>query len=469
MHALINRLILVSFIATVPATTYAAGEAKNVIFFLGDGMGSVTVTAARIYQYGEAGSLGMDTLPIAARIKTFSHDAQTTDSAPSMSAYMTGVKMNNEVLSMSSDTLAVAPSKDTTTGVAKAVNNCTASNGKPVQTLLELAIANKKATGVVSTARLTHATPAATYAHICHRDTEYDIARQAVPGGAGFNPALGNGVDVMLGGISQYWVPFNANGNAIQKQGRPDGRNLLGELQAQGYRYASDLVSLNAAPTAAGSKIIGLFDQAFAQGHMSYNLDRNPATEPSLTQMTLKAVDVLSKNPNGYFLMVEGGRIDHALHGTNAKRALVDTIAFDDAVKAVLAKVDLNNTLVIVTADHDHTMAFNGYPKKGNPMLDILRSYTDGQPAKDATGKTYTTLVFGQSPNRPTTRSDVDSATALSNDYLQEGVVKAACIGCETHGGGDVRLHAAGAAAKTFKGTMDNTQVFSLIKTAFGF
>jgi alkaline phosphatase len=201
---------------------------------------------------------------------------------------------------------------------------------------------------------------------------------------------------------------------------------------------------------------------------MSYELDRVPANEPSLAEMTTKAIDVLSKNSSGYFLMVEGGRIDHALHGTNAKRALVDTIAFDNAIKAALAKVDLSNTLVVVTADHDHTMVFNGYPKKGNPILDIVRSYSDGLPSKDADGKTFTTLVFGQSPNRPAARADVDSATALGNDYLQEGTVKVA-NGSESHGGGDVNLFATGAGSSTFKGTIDNTKVFTLVKSALGF
>jgi len=441
---------------------------KNVIFFLGDGMGMTTMTAARIYAVGEDGDLTMDTLPETAFIKTFSNDAQVTDSAPSMAAYMTGVKMNNEVVSMSADTVAVSPGKDAATGVTNSINNCTSSNGSPVQTLLEMAITKGMGTGVVSTARLTHATPAATFSHICNRNAEYDIARQAVPGGAGYNTALGNGVDVLMGGISQYWVPFNATGNAAEKKGRPDGRNLVNEMKAKGYTFVSDKTTFDAATTTSGSKIFGLFDQAFSQGHMSYELDRNAALEPSLAEMTSKAIDVLSKNSNGYFLMVEGGRIDHALHGTNAKRALVDTIAFDDAIKAALAKVDLTNTLVVVTADHDHTMVFNGYPKKGNPILDIVRSYTDGLPTKDADGKTFTTLVFGQSPNRPGDRADVDSATALGNDYLQEGTVKVAS-GNESHGGGDVNLFATGAGSSTFKGTIDNTKVFTLIKSAFGF
>jgi alkaline phosphatase len=465
---MMKRILISALLSGMCAPAFAAGEAKNVIFFLGDGMGPVTVTASRIFKYGEAGQLTMDTLPRTARIKTFSNDAQTTDSAPSMAAYMTGVKMNNEVVSMTPETKATSPTKDATTGVSNAVNNCASTNGKSVPTLLELAIANKKATGVISTARLTHATPAVTYSHICNRNAEYEIARQAVPGGAGFNAALGSGIDFFMGGISQYWVPFSATGSDAAKKGRPDGRDLVAEMKANKYTFVSDKTSFDAAPTAAGTKIFGLFDQAFAQGHMSYDLDRDATKEPSLAEMTTKAIDVLSKNSNGYFLMVEGGRIDHALHSTNAKRALVDTIAFDDAIKAALGKVDLTNTLVVVTADHDHTMVFNGYPKKGNPVLDIVRSYTDGQPSKDADGKTFTTLVFGQSPNRPQARADVDSVTAQSNDYQQEGAVKVA-NGGESHGGGDVRLHATGAAASNFKGTIDNTKVFTLVKNAFGF
>ena len=462
----VKPLMVAGAIALAASQTLAAGEAKNVIFFLGDGMGPVTVTASRIFKYGEAGKLTMDTLPRTARIKTFSLDAQTTDSAPSMAAYMTGVKMRNEVLSMDGNTLAKRPSADTTVtpNVGNAVNNCLATgNGASVPTILEQAIAKGKGTGVVTTARLTHATPAATYAHVCHRDAEYDISRQAVPGGAGFNPALGTGVDVLLGGISYFWRPFNATANP---RGRPDGRDLVAELQARGYNAVGDLPGLNAAP--ASGRLIGLFDQALAQGHMSYELDRDPAKEPSLAQMTTKAIDILSKNPNGYFLMVEGGRIDHALHGTNAKRALADTIAFDDAIKAALGKVDMANTLVVVTADHDHTIAFNGYSHLGNDILGKTTDVKTKRPVLAADGKPFTTLVFGNglSP-RNATRDDLTNVDTSGNkDYTQEVGVP---LSSETHGGGDVMLFATGAGSNVFKGSLDNTKVFGLMRQAFGF
>lgn len=465
-----------------PTPAHATGQGarpapviKNVIFFLGDGMGPVTRTAARVKYYGEDGTLQMDRLPYSARIKTWALDAQTTDSAPSMATYMTGVKTRNDVVGMDQNTVSLPfkPAADPTTKVANAINRCpTENNGLPSRTLLELAIAAGKATGAVTTARLTHATPAATYAHVCHRDAEYDIARQAVPGGEGANPAIGLGVDVLMGGVSYYWTPHNPQWNP---RGRPDGRNLVAELQDQGYWYATDTVSLGAVPTAPGTRILALFDFAQSQGHMSYELDRDPRVEPSLSEMATKAIEILSKKPEGFFLMVEGGRIDHALHGTNAARALADTKSFDDAVTAAIEAVkvfdpELKESLFVVTADHDHTIAFNGYGKRGTDVLGLNHSYVDGKPSKDVNGVNYTTIVFGNGSNRPDVRVNLDQAAVTDKDYLQEVAIRRGSPGSETHGGGDVTLHAGGNpdAARLFRGTMENTKVFHLIKAAAG-
>ena len=468
-----KKLLLAAVLASACSqTAFAAGEAKNVIFFLGDGMGPTTVTAARIYKYKEEGELNMEKLDgktRTARVKTYSNDAQTTDSAPSMAAYMTGVKMNNEVVSMSADTKAIRP-----TG---ADSNCPATgNGTPVDTILELAKAKGKSVGAVTTTRVTHATPAATFSHICHRDAENAIAAQAVVGGAGYNSKLGNGLDVLLGGGRDNFLPNVASTNGKGK--RTDGRDLIAEFKANGYTYANTGSSLAAVDGTTTTKLVGLFNAS----HMEYELDRvkKNIDEPSLTAMTLKAIDVLGKNPQGFFLMVEGGRIDHALHGTNAKRVMEDTIAFDDAIKAALEEMkkrdpELKNTLIVITADHDHTMTFNGYGKRGSNVLGTVKNYKDGKELTDVNGKNYTTLVFGNGPNRPAMRNtliegDADSTQVLHDDYLQESAIKTGA-GSETHGGGDVMLFATGAgvASKTFKGTIDNTKVFNLISTAFGF
>ena len=461
-----QTLILATFTAAFAPQVYAAGVAKNIIFFLGDGMGPTTVTAARIYKYKEEGQLNFEKFERTARIKTYSNDAQTTDSAPSMAAYMTGVKANNEVLSMSANTVATAPSADAHGNLT--INNCASNNGSSVVTILELAKVKGKAVGAISTTKLTDATPAATYAHICHRSAQYDIAAQLIPSGTGVNVALGSGVDVLMGGGRNHFTPYDVTTNP---KGRADGRNLLTELV--GYTLASTKAEMVAAPNTR--KFIGLY----SSGHLEYELDRvnhvaagtgYGVTQPSLSEMTAKAIDILAQNPNGYFLMVEGGRIDHALHGTNAKRVMEETIAFDDAIKTALDKVKLTDptlahTLIVVTADHDHTMTFNGYAKRGNPILGISTDI-NGNEILDSNGVNSTTLVFGNGSNRPATRTALSIATVMADSYQQESGVR---LSSETHGGGDVQLFATGAGAKIFKGTLDNTKIFSLLKTAFGF
>ena len=494
MHSIFRKtsLALAAFasLTMLAPAAHAAGEAKNVIFFLGDGMGPVTVTAARIYKgekqlaaqpgslkSSEYAKLQMQSLPYAARIKTFSRDGQTTDSAPSMSAYMTGVKMNNEVISMSAETSAVDGSgkqyingEDTT---------CPPGNGQPAQTLLELSKALGRSVGAVSTTRVGHATPAATYAHICNRNGYNTIAEQSVTAG----------VDVLMGGGQRNYLPKALNPSSK----RSDTRNLVAEMQAKGYTYVDTGTKLAALDATKAGKLLGLFTQS----EMSYELDRvkQNKDEPSLADMTAKALDVLSSNNKGFFLMVEGGRIDHALHGTNAKRALEDTLAFDKAIESAMAYMQkkdpgLQNTLIVVTADHDHNMVFNGYSKLGNPILGKVADYQSGNLSKDANGMPYTTLVFGNggrpnatsssqvnpedgnkpwiAPARGAARDDLTAVDTTDDNFLQEVGINLGTPGSETHGGGDVMLFASGAGAKIFKGTMDNTKVFTKVREAAG-
>lgn len=473
---LIASMLATSACGKTDAEALPTPVPKNVIFFLGDGYGMVPMTATRIYTAGEDGELAIDQFPETAYVKTYSNDAQVTDSAPSMAAYMTGVKANNEVISSTPDTKAYdATGKAYVSG---ADSTCPATgNGASVTTLLELAKTAGRATGVVTTTRVTHATPAATYAHICHRDGENTIAAQLVPAGAGYNAALGaGGVDVVLGGGWQHFLPKGAAAGSS----RSDTRDLVAEMKAQGYTYVSDKPAMDAAATTGTEKLLGLF----TAGHMNFDLDRDPAKEPSLKEMTLKAMDVVMKNPKGFFLMVEGGRIDQALHPTLARKALQDGKAFDEAIKAAIDRVKLTdpglkNTLIVVTADHDHTLVMNGYSAltgkttDTNPgILGLMRSYNDpSTPAKDADGKPYTTLVFGNGENRPlgnrNTFADLTDAAVFDKNYHQEAAVRMPSGG-ETHGGADVFLGAMGLDADTFHGTMDNTKVFSLVKAAAG-
>lgn len=448
------------------ASPTVATTPKNILFFLGDGMGMTTMTAARIYKVGEDGELTMDTLPETAFVKTFSRNSQVTDSAPSMAAYMTGVKMDNEVISMSAETASYDPAtlKDFVSG---ADSTCLPSNGKPVTTLLELAKSAGMGTGVVSTARITHATPAATYAHVCHRDGENTIAAQMVPGGAGYNAALRDGIDVVLGGGLRH---FQLKGTGSS---RTDTRDLVAEMKAQGYNYAANKGEFDKMPP--NGKLLGLFTSS----HMSYDLDRDITKEPSLAEMTSRSIDQLKSNTKGFFLMVEAGRIDHALHETTARKALQDTAAFDDAVKVAIDKMklldpDLKNTLIVVTADHDHTLVLNGYAARtgkttdANPgILGLMRNYLDGSIAKDKDGNPFTIIGFGNGENRPSLRTALTDAQVFDKAYHQEAAIPTAA-GSETHGGADVFLGAIGRGADTFGGVMDNTNVFGLIRKAMG-
>ncbi|MBC7683705.1 MAG: alkaline phosphatase [Bdellovibrionales bacterium] len=455
--------------ASLPPQAVSA-HPKNIIFFLGDGMGNNTLTAARIYAVGEEGDLTLDTLPESAFVKTYSNDAQTTDSAASMSAYMTGKKVNNGVISMSTDTAAMSPGPDANGNTT--VSRC--AGGQPMASLAEMAKARGMAVGVVTTTRVTDATPGAVYAHACHRAMETDIAAAAVPGGAGYNRALGaKGLDVLLGGGAQFFRP-KAQGGI-----RPDGRDLLGELRAQGFRTATDSAQLDAIDTASAAPVVGLF----APENLSYDVARDPKRDPGLAAMAKKAIGVLSHNPNGFFLVVEGGMIDWALHDTNAKRALQEVASFDNTLKATIAQMQaldpgLKNTLIVVTADHDHTLLLNGYARRtgkttpANPgVLGLMRKVSDGTVRLDADGAPFTIIGFGTGENRTKgSRGDAPKLTdaiVSGDDYRYESVVRTA-VGDETHGGSDVYLGAIGARADSFHGTIENTRVFELLKAAAG-
>jgi len=454
-------------LAAVACPAHAEHEAKSIVIFVGAGLSPSVVTAARVGRYKEDGALTIDGLPYVARVRTSSLDAQGADSAAAVSAMLTGVKVRNDVVAMDGNTKSVgfAPGRDPIRNIPGADNRCPANgNGGPSPTLIELAIAKGKATGVVTTARLTGAGASSAYAHVCHRDTEYEIARQAVPGGLGYNDKLGRGVDVMLGGISTYWRPYEAG---KRPRGRADGRELIGELQTRGYTYVTDLVSLNAAPATANTKLIGLFDFADGdgpwQGAMSHESDRDPNREPSLAQMTGRALDVLMKNPAGFVLVVDADGINSALRGGSARRALADTIALDDAVKVAIEKVDLGNTIVIVAGDHATTLAYIGGGRRGVDVLGLQTDPVTGKSLIDSDGNTYTSLVYGTGPNRPDKRASLDTPTVLNRDYLQESAIK---LPRGMGSSADVVVYATGIGAERFRGSIDHPKIFTLLRSA---
>ena len=460
-----------------------AKRAKNVILFLGDGMGISTVTASRIFEGqskgvdGERNKLSFEKLPYLALSKTYSANQQTPDSAPTMTAIVTGIKTNDGVLSLN-----------------QSVFNLEKDNVKvqaaKIVTILEQAELSGRSTGVVTTARLTHATPAATYAHTSTRDWEADsnvavgsavkdIAAQLIDNfGAG---GIGNGLEVAMGGGRTYFLPntvFDPE-YTTTKGRRKDGRNLVDEFQAKFTgKYVWNKAQFDAIDPATTTHLLGLFEPS----HMQYDYDRatDTAGEPSLTEMTDKAIDILKNNPKGYFLMVEGGRIDHAHHAGNAYRALSDTVAFSDAIKRTLEKVDLNDTLVIVTADHSHTFTIAGYPARGNPILGKVMSPGATATAKASDGNPYTTVsyangvgyyqnqagdaVYTQTP-RAGRIENMETVNTQDPNFHQEVTVP---LTSETHAAEDVAIFAGGPKAYLFQGVQEQSYIYYVMKDALG-
>ncbi len=437
-------------------------KAKNVILFVGDGMGLSTVAAARILEgqlkgrSGEENALSFERFPYLSLSKTYSVDGQTPDSAPTMTAMMTGIKTNQGVLGVTQDAR---------------YNNCASAKGKGVATLLEVAEALGMSTGIVSTARITHATPAATYAHTPNRDWESDAELSAEAKASGCKDIArqlvefpyGNGLEVALGGGRSYFLPNTLNDpeDTSSKGRRLDGRNLASEWGSKpASAYVWNKAQFDAINPATTKHLLGLFERS----HMEYEADRplDAGKEPSLAEMTAKSIDILqNRNDNkGYFLMVEGGRVDHAHHAGNASRALVDAIALSDAVRAALRKSSAEDTLIIVTADHSHTFTIAGYPDRGNNILGKV--VTDGALALDADGKPYTTLGYINGPGYrgPAARPDLTNVDTANVNFLQEATVPMAS---ETHAAEDVGIYANGPGAHAFQGVVEQNVVFHVM------
>jgi alkaline phosphatase len=448
------------------------GFAKNVVLFLGDGMGMSTVTAARILEGqrrgepGEENQLAFERLPHVALAKTYNTNQQVPDSAGTMTAIVTGSKTRAGVLSVD---------ESVPRGDAAAVE------GHRLRTLLEEAEERGLATGVVTTARVTHATPAATYAHCPERGWEDDsrlpesaraidfpdIARQLL------EFPYGDGLEVALGGGRAAFLPLGtADPEYPQAQGmRRDGRNLTAEWTARGprARYVWNEDAFAAIDPARTDALLGLFEP----GHMRFETQRakDGAGEPSLAEMTVKALAILSRNPRGYVLMVEGGRIDHGHHMGDAYLALTETIAFSDAVRAALERVDLADTLVVVTADHDHVLTMAGYPTRGNPILGkVTRNDVRGEPTGefelDDAGLPYTTLGYQTGPGyRGGKRRDLSDVDTAAPDYLQEATVP---LPAETHSGEDVPVFAGGPGSELFHGVQEQSYLYHAMVEALG-
>jgi alkaline phosphatase len=450
-------------------------QAKNVIIFISDGADPVVHTSARIFDgqqkgtTGEENVLSFETFPNVALVKTYNVDAQVPDSAGTATAWNTGVKTDIGVLGVDADVT---------------YDDCASQQGNEVTTLFELAEAAGMATGTVSTARITHATPAGNYAHAANRDWESDadLSEEALQNGCLdiatqlVDFPYGDGIEVALGGGRRAFIPetmadpedADATGNRL------DGRDLTQDwLTKTNSVYVWNQAQFDAVDPATTDHLLGLFERS----HLEYEPNRleDTAGEPSLTEMAIKAIDILSKNENGYVLQVESGRIDHALHEGSAFRALSEEVEYSKTIQAVLDKVNLDETLIIVTSDHGHVMTFAGYPTRGNPILGLVNdSESGGDIALADDGKPYTTLGFMNGPGsiyyseegyttRIADRPDLREVDTANEDFLQPALVP---LGNETHGGSDVAAYATGPRAYLVRGVIEQNYLFHVIDYA---
>ena len=472
------------------APTLAAQQpVRNVILFVGDGMGVSTVTAARIFdgqmhgRTGEENTLSFERFPHLALVKTYNVDAQVPDSAGTMTALVTGRKTRAGVLSI---------------GPQSVRGDCKAAKRHMLTTLLEEAEQRGLKTGIVSTTRITHATPAAAYAHAADRDWEVDaavpeehradcadIARQFV------EFPHGDGVDVVLGGGRAMFLPAataypkgedrtleqvmadfyhrrladfyhrraaTANPEVEDRTGtRQDGRNLVQEWLAGGENrhFVFDRAGFEALQ--ASGQVLGLFGAS----HMKFEADRVPGGEPSLAEMTRFAIDALDDGA-GFFLVVEAGRIDHAHHRANAYRALLDTVALADAVAVATTMTNPDDTLVVVTADHSHTLTIAGYPARGNPILGFVAD-AEGIAAADDAGSPYTTLGYANGPRAVLVDEEDEELAPTHPNYRQRATHPRAL---ETHAGEDVPAYALGIGAEGIRGVMDQHELHAVMRAA---
>ncbi len=450
------------------AVTNNTNRAKNVILFVADGNGVGSNYATRLWVGQKKGGLGDDYVlpqemfPNLALVKTYTTNGQTPDSSPTASAMNTGVKSRNGTVNLDD---------------AGDYEDCNAAAKAGLTTFAEIVSDMGKSVGIVTTARLTHATPAAVYAKSAHRDWEddtklppncaqKDIAAQMVD-------AVNAGtLDFIMGGGRQSFLPNGITDDEGGEGRRVDDRNLVEEIKAKGWQYVWNDETAKAADLT--KPVLGIFESS----HMKYETDRTG--EPSLAEMTEMAIKNLSANEQGYYLEVEAGRVDHANHDGNMHRTVTDGEAFGEAIAKAVSMVDTNETLIIVTADHSHAINFNGYCGRGTPITGLCYEVDDhgiehtGKPSVGLDGKPYTVAGYlngagsilhedeatkAWSGSRP----DLTQEQVTDPDYLQQALIP---LTSETHSGEDVAVFSTGPWSHLFRGVIEQNVIFHVMMKA---
>ncbi|XP_037944017.1 membrane-bound alkaline phosphatase [Teleopsis dalmanni] len=429
--------------------------AKNVIMFLGDGMSIPTITAARVYIGGEEKQFSFEKFPYIGLSKTYCANTQVADSACTATAYLGGVKANYATIGVNA---------------AVELSDCIAQNNTyhHISSIAEWAQEQGLATGLITTTAVTHASPAGLYAHIANRNWENDaevlkdngdpdlcpdIATQLIHG------KVGKKFKVILGGGRVHFLPHTENDLNGEPGRRLDNKNLIKEWQQEHGSHAyyvqtkEELLHL----PHNTDHLLGLF----AGNHMPFHLDANKTIIPDLNELVNVALNILERlsNDKGYLLFVEGGRIDHAHHKTLAMKALDETAEFAKAIDYAREHTSIDDTLIVVTSDHSHTMSVAGYSSRKNDIFGI----NNGQLAADKLP--YATLSYANGPgfnynylqqNGVMKRKNLVEVEMNHKEYMFPTAIP---LASETHGGDDVAVFASGPFAHLFSGTYEQNYI----------
>lgn len=434
----------------------SSGYARNVVMFLGDGMSVATLTAARTLlgqrrgQTGEESRLSFEHFPTVGLSKTYCLDAQVADSACSASAYLCGAKANLGTIGVSGH-------------VAR--HHCTAATDAAYQlaSIASWALDADRDAGIVTTTRVTHASPAGAYAHTADRNWEsdgdvtagcsghaqLDIAQQLV------HARPGKDFKVILGGGRREFLPNTMTDEEGSRGRRYDGRNLISEWLTEKdsrgvtHEYVWNRQQLMEVSEELPEYLLGLFEPS----HLQYHMEANHTTEPTLAELTEVAIKSLSRNKEGFFLFVEGGRIDHAHHENLAHLALDETIELSAAVEKARELLSEQDSLIVVTADHAHVMSISGYTQRGGDILGPSDALGDD-------GIPYMTLSYGNGPGyrepRGGQRVDPTRQDYRGSEYVYPAAVP---LDSETHGGDDVAVFAWGPHHALFSGLYEQSHI----------
>ncbi|NXY83049.1 PPBT protein, partial [Alcedo cyanopectus] len=419
--------------------------AKNLILFLGDGMGVSTVTAARILKgqlqnrKGEESLLEMDQFPYVALAKTYNTNAQVPDSAGTATAYLCGVKANEGTVGVSA-------------GVTR--DRCNTTKGQEVTSILRWAKDAGKAVGIVTTTRVTHATPSAAYAHSANRDwySDGEMPPDALEGGCKdiARQLVENipNIEVILGGGRKYMFPKNASDVEYPHEDKHRGTRLDRRDLVKAWHEAKD-------PGKVAKYVWHRRDL------LALNLSRVDFLLGESQGVGGLVVEALGGCQGAGAAMgdgercrgLAGGRIDHGHHEGKAKQALHEAVELDRAIGLATRLTSAQDTLSVVTADHSHVFTFGGYTPRGNPIFGLAPMQSD------VDRKPFTSILYGNGPGYKIVAGERENVSAVDFAHANYQAQSAVPLRQETHGGEDVAVFARGPMAHLLHGVHEQNYI----------